>query len=280
MTFHALEVVTLGELARVALERNGRVATALREFPDAPYYDAGDEILWVGTNLRAMHPRAVITTSVPSNGSRLYFTTVPAIGWRPNLCVPHCTEEAIDSINRLHELLAELPARGFGVLHSGGQLSFPLNLAGARVHTLARAYTNDDPEAVLAASTALLGLGNGLTPSGDDLVGAALFSRRWLVRGDSRWSNVQRALTERIRSRTHGIGAALFCDLIAGQSFAPLHELASALSKGNLSDARRAMSTLIEIGHSSGWDMLTGFLIGVLGEGFAAHDSNDRLRFA
>ena len=58
------------------------------------------------------------------------------------------------------------------------------------------------------------------------------------------------------------MSAALFADLAAGRSFAPLHDLANALATRNDELALGAARTLVGIGHSSGWDMLFGFLIG------------------
>jgi hypothetical protein len=58
----------------------------------------------------------------------------------------------------------------------------------------------------------------------------------------------------------------LFRDLAAGQSFAPLHRLAAILAaEASQKQAIDAARALVAIGHSSGWDMLTGFIIGVTG---------------
>jgi len=93
-------------------------------------------------------------------------------------------------------------------------------------------------------------------------VGGAIFGRRLASRADPRWTGVGRKLSREIRSRSHAVSAALFSDLAAGRSFAPLHELASALAAADDEAARRAARSLVAIGHSSGWDMLAGFLIG------------------
>src|SRR3989442_421674 len=60
------------------------------------------------------------------------------------------------------------------------------------------------------------------------------------------------------RQRTHPISAALLGDLVAGDAYGPLHDLACALAAGTsaLEPARR----LTRLGHSSGWDLLAGFL--------------------
>jgi hypothetical protein len=152
--------------------------------------------------------------------------------------------------------------RGFGWLLVGGTPPFPLDFAIGRVQVLAAAYRSGDTEAVHRASRALLGLGSGLTPSGDDLVGGALFGRR-LVADDARpWRALGEHLAEEATRASHAISAALLADLAAGASFAPLHALADALAADDDAAARAAAGALVALGHSSGWDMLTGLLVG------------------
>ena len=129
-----------------------------------------------------------------------------------------------------------------------------------------------DTEAVYAAAVPLLGLGSGLTPSGDDLVGAALFMRRAMAETTverQRWQELAARLGEVAATRSHVIGAALFCDLATGQSFASLHRMADLLAVADHDGAIDAARELVAIGSSSGWDMLTGFVIAATGK--AAH---------
>ena len=117
----------------------------------------------------------------------------------------------------------------------------------------------------------MLGLGPGLTPSGDDYVGAAFFARRLFARAGAcdrgAWARAAAVVHARAGERTHPISAALLGDMLAGHGHAPLHDLARELGAdealaGPLDAARR----LVRIGHSSGWDMLAGFVAGI-GEG-------------
>ena len=61
------------------------------------------------------------------------------------------------------------------------------------------------------------------------------------------------------------ISVALLADLVAGASFESLHALADALAGDDAAAAIDAARSLAALGHSSGWDMLTGFVIGVTG---------------
>jgi hypothetical protein len=152
---------------------------------------------------------------------------------------------------------------------AGRSPAFPLAAAAPRVHRLARALRDADAGAVYAAALPLLGLGAGLTPSGDDLVGAALFARRASAGAQAdadAWNDLALRLADAARTRSHAIGAALFRDLAAGESFGPLHELALSLRAGAGRDAvLGAARAVVAIGHSSGWEMLAGFILGITG---------------
>jgi hypothetical protein len=265
---HGVAVVRIGEVARAALARAGSVARPLAGFADSPYFEAGREIIWVGTQRRALHPRAVIASSVPQRGLTLTFEGLPAEGWSPRLPVFEKGDAArvVDATAALRRaLLGESVPRGFGTLLAGRAPGFPLGPAVQRVEALANAYRRDDPGSVFTASVALLGLGTGLTPSGDDLAGAALFGRRCASPRDPGWEDIAQALSREAKVRSHAISAALFADLARGQSFAPLHQLAGALVSGRHGPALAAARELVAIGHSSGWDMLAGLLIGLTG---------------
>jgi hypothetical protein len=145
---------------------------------------------------------------------------------------------------------------------------------------LARALRDADAAAVYAAALPLLGLGPGLTPSGDDLVGGALFARQAsAISPDQadRWQVLASRLAAAAQTRSHAIGAALFRDLAHGESFAALHDLAAALRTDAPSDERLdAARAVVGIGHSSGWDMLAGFILGATGN-VASEDNQGSL---
>ena len=155
--------------------------------------------------------------------------------------------------------------RGFGALLAGHAVEFPLSIAAPRVHKLAAAYASDDADCVIDVTRALLGFGTGLTPSGDDLTGAALFGRRFVAPHRPEWIAAANTLSGAVETRSHAISAALFGDLARCTSFAPLHAFAVALANEDFEGAMHAAGTLTSIGHSSGWDMLTGIMIGITG---------------
>jgi hypothetical protein len=259
-------VLAIGAKARSALGASGGIAHPLAAFPHAPYFDAAGEIVWVGARLPAMHPRAIVTAVPVPRGETARFGALPGQSWTPAL--PRGGRTAIAACARLKANVASLgEPRGFGWLLAGRTPPFPLDLAVARVRALEAAYRSSDTEAVDPASRALLGLGGGLTPTGDDLVGGALFGRL-LVADDARpWRALGERLTVAALRASHVISAALLADLGAGASFAPLHELADALAAGDDGAAEAAARSLVALGHSSGWDMLAGVLIGAVQAG-------------
>ena len=261
-----LRIVAIGERARRALERSGGTARPLAAFAESPWYEAGRDIVWVGSRLPALHPRAVITESPPARGRELHFELIPRGAWSPHILkVDRSSRARIASgARKLQRTVASLGTpSGFGALLVRKAPQFPLDRAVPQVRALERAFTQDDPDSVVGGALPLLGLGAGLTPSGDDLVGGALFGRLLVSGAQAPWKVVGRRLSKEIRSRSHVVSAALFSDLVAGRTFAPLHDLAAALASGDDASAVAAARTLVAIGHSSGWDMLTGFLIGI-----------------
>ena len=65
-------------------------------------------------------------------------------------------------------------------------------------------------------------------------------------------------------ARTHPLSATLLGDLADGHSYASLHDLVQGLARETRAEARHAGRRLVRLGHSSGWDMLAGF-VGALG---------------
>jgi Protein of unknown function (DUF2877) len=163
---------------------------------------------------------------------------------------------------------------GFASRLVGAPLPAPLDRANAKIDALACACDADDEVAAAEIAASLLGLGPGLTPSGDDLVGGLFFARRLLTL-DGRdgsataraWNRAAVLTSQRARQATHPISAVLLGDLIDGEGWAPLHDLSTVLTM--VAPPREAVNEsagrLVAIGHTSGWDMLAGFLIGLLG---------------
>ncbi len=261
-----LRVTAVGSIAHAALVSCLGILRPLPAFPDSPYMLAGDEIVWLGAGSGVWHPRRILLANPrPArlcDGLKLGVDA--ATVWHAP-AVPGIERGQLASscaLIRTQVSALGVPA-GFGVLLAGAPLRFPLDLAGARLAALVDGIVRDDAVAFEAAAFSLLGLGLGLTPSGDDFVGACLFARR--MRGDAAaWHSAAVNLTRAAATRSNAISAALFGDLARGAAYAPLHDLAEAIN-GGAGEQLAAARALTAIGHSSGWDMLTGFMLGAAG---------------
>jgi hypothetical protein len=278
-------VTEIGWRAAAALARTGGSAHVLATLSRSAYLIAGDELVWLGPPGSTLHARAALAASASHASSPL--TTVPldvpteartlvtldtrgAWAWR----APSLTADA-DALRRnARALVAGLGGigtpEGFGLHLVGAPLPSLLETARPGLEALAAACEADDAAAAAESAAALLGLGPGLTPSGDDLVGGAFFARRLLVAVDDARAAAWRAAADKTvalaRERTHPISALLLADLAAGEGWAPLHGLAAALAAGASAEVvMDEAGRLTRIGQTSGWDLLTGFVVGLLG---------------
>lgn len=107
----------------------------------------------------------------------------------------------------------------------------------------------------------LAGLGNGLTPAGDDfLVGVALAVWAGLY-GNGQAERLTQ-LIETACPLTTLLSAAYLRSAAKGDCIAPWHTLFAALLLSDAEVTRMAAKSLMLVGHSSGADGLAGFLAG------------------
>jgi hypothetical protein len=169
-------------------------------------------------------------------------------------------------------------AQGFGqfipdiLSVSRNQSSFSTHtdaiLAFAQPHVLkmAHACLNHQLEETCRIADRLIGLGSGLTPSGDDFIGGLLFAHQVLRAAypDTVFGELAMPV-EIYRSRTHPISFTLLRDLANGHGIEPLHHiLNSLLSSKPIENIEYLISQLTQVGNSTGWDLLAGLLTGLL----------------
>jgi hypothetical protein len=152
-----------------------------------------------------------------------------------------------------------------------------LALAWLGIYEIAKACLLRDMPGLLQEANALVGLGEGLTPSGDDFLGGLLFCVNCIHRiypGFIHLDSSEQALfIESARKRTHLISFTLLKDMSDGKAVEPLHELILSILSDQPKESIRP-AALTQIGHSTGWDLLTGSLTGLLLT-FRSHDSID-----
>ncbi|MEO7403474.1 MAG: DUF2877 domain-containing protein [Burkholderiales bacterium] len=252
----------MGAIARDALITSGGVTSPIEGFEEAPYRLAGGSVIWLGANPRAMHPRMVVIDTLPAAGKTLHVLGYTIAAWTPPSTPATAGWRLAERAGALRAVLLTIePIRGFGNALANRELPFPLGLSMARLRALEHALVDGDEHAIERASIALLGVGTGLTPSGDDLVGGLLFATRLIEGGDV--TPLAERLVLAAQQRTHVISAALFADLAHGAGYGWLHDVAAVLvSDAPIAAAIEPARALTRVGHSSGWDMLTGFILG------------------
>ena len=264
----ATVVLAAGDIARRALIACGGVTRPVPGFTATSFRLAGTEIIWVGQSA-PLHPRVAL---VEGDRPQDLLDAKSAICYQPQT-VGGQGFSSIDCLKPLTRailgLLKYAKPGGFGGLLAAQPLEFPLSHRRDAACALARACADSDANAFISAASRLLGVGGGLTPSGDDFVGGALFARRFISGGSAaslRWQAGAIEILASATMRTHAISYALLSDLARGESYAPLHALSNALLQGDADATHSAMRDLVAIGHSSGWDMLAGFIAGATGK--------------
>jgi uncharacterized protein DUF2877 len=276
----------------------GRSGKVLAAFSKAIYLLTDDsELFWIASNASPMHRRALqISTRLPEAqaGSPFrvqdhHLTIVSDFTYDMNSAAlwdaPSIDQHHIDISDisaRIHTLFASLDlsqAKGFGnfipdILRLANNESIhpqmkssDLILVFARpyIMDMANACLENKPAQILQTADALIGLGAGLTPSGDDFIGGLLFCIDNLQEVYPELNLINPLLLEPYRSRTHLISFTLLKDLANGHAIAPLHHTINGLLGGeSLENIHLSVSQLTQVGHSTGWDLLTGLLTGLL----------------
>jgi hypothetical protein len=213
----------------------------------------------------------VLTPSAIPAGDVLGFDLDTARVWRPPP-LPSAIDGAvvIEGSRTLNDALDDLGTpRGLAAMLKAETSDIPDEMAGramAAIERLRIACAADNAVGALEAARPLLGLGQGLTPAGDDLLGGVFFARSLLARGgsadDDAWRQAGAALVAAARVETHPVSAALLADLVAMDSHEALYRLTRSLIDRQPRAALVAARDLVGIGSSSGWDILGGFLLG------------------
>src|SRR5262249_38359908 len=190
----------------------GGTARVLAPLSASIYLDAGGTLVWLGRSDGLRHPRAMLARREPTveddairfKGDAIRFDVTALHPWRPRsgrradgTALARGAQTLVASLRR-----PGCPSPlGLGTLLVGEAPAFPLDRAVRPVPEAAPACDHAAPAAAMVAADPLLGLGPGLTPSGDDFVGGVLFARcvREPARAD--WSFVAARVVERARTR-------------------------------------------------------------------------------
>lgn len=160
---------------------------------------------------------------------------------------------------RLHR--TDLIADDLFQRNTGSQLSQRIS---APVMQLTSATEQFNVKTTITAALKMVGLGPGVTPSGDDIL-IGFLAGLWSLAGKNqpRLSFIQSfgsALLS-IATQTNEISRTYLYHATQGQFSSSLSNLAAAIRWGN--DVEQAVQFAMRVGHSSGMDSVTGLLIGL-----------------
>ncbi len=133
------------------------------------------------------------------------------------------------------------------------------DLALPALVTLSKGFARGDRTLISRAAGALVGLGPGLTPSGDDiLVGALLAAAVWPTPAREA---IRDAIAAVVPGRTTRISAAYLDAAARGEASEAWHTLLAVLPDPEPAPVIGAARRLMAFGETSGSDMLAGFVL-------------------
>lgn len=116
------------------------------------------------------------------------------------------------------------------------------------------------PASPFPAAERLLGLGPGLTPSGDDFVGGILVALHSF--GHARLAEQLGAgALPLARRRTNAVSYAHLACAAGGEGSAALHGTLETLARPGAPGLERCLGAIDAVGHTSGWDALAGAVL-------------------
>ena len=230
-----------GRFAREALEGGDGEVCALfrRSFylrcPGERYACVGDPSVGNGP-LNVLVAELVL----PRLGERVGVSFSQARAWQPPPPVPD--QPQLEKLRTA--AMDRIPAEGLGCLVIGKHNGLSGHAQPA-LDALERWLVGN---ALAEEAAQLIGLGPGLTPSGDDYLGGMLVALRRTGRS-MQAEGLWRWLQPRLKERTSAISAAHLAAASAGEGHEALHAVL---------DGRLDLDALDAVGHTSGWDALAG----------------------
>lgn len=261
-----------------------------------------DQLFWMVNESVPMHARSIqLAGELPDllpgdpfqvKGRALAFpagiwvNAANADAWKPHELPSDCRftpNEIYKKSRRLYSHLLGIPRTGFGrfiehILALAGRGNLPgtpqfsdhvLQSAWPAVLAIAQASICRDLVAILPQMKNTIGLGEGLTPSGDDFLGGLFFGLHALNELSLIEPGLDMDIVEKelglIADRTNLISSTVLKDLVRGQGLETIHDLFRLLVAEESSEpAFQVARRLASIGHSTGWDVMTGLLVGLL----------------
>lgn len=126
-------------------------------------------------------------------------------------------------------------------------------------NSLASALANADLPSSLFAAKQLAGLGQGLTPSGDDFLMGALHAA-WIIHPHEIVSDIAQKIAETAAPLTTSLSAAWLRSAGRGEAGELWHQFFDALVSGDEIRINESVENILAVGETSGADALAGFV--------------------
>ena len=225
---------------------------------------------WISSGLR-LDAKVNVSGAIMSVGERFAFDMLEAVAWRPD------PVSLSWSVATLRHGLASFREACTGWAPLGGLGSFihpvagPFNdrsvcrfaqipIAGLNNSLLSLFRESEGGiEAALQSIRSLIGLGPGLTPSGDDFIGGIMIALHSLGApeiGRRLWTPARRWAVE----AGNPVSLAHLDAASEGLGSAGIHRALAAIMEGRPEAVGKALAGIDGIGHSSGWDAMAGIV--------------------
>lgn len=151
---------------------------------------------------------------------------------------------------------------GLGPLLGGAAAGDAFSRAAtARVDALRAALTTRDAGAAALEAHGLIGLGVGLTPSGDDLLVGLLAALE--ATDNPMRAGLAQSIAAEARARTTAIGCMALWHAARGEFAERLHDVLIAIGRDDADTTERAIARATAYGATSGVDTLVGLFLGL-----------------
>ncbi|MDP6884923.1 MAG: DUF2877 domain-containing protein [Rhodospirillales bacterium] len=226
---------------------------------------------WSASGLR-LDDRVSVGRDCVGVGNRFSFPFSDAVAWSPDPVSPSWRiRDLRRGIKAFREAARDLvPKEGLGPFLNPefrpGRSQFVCRIANAPIAELRRRLVTvfGDPGQRIMKEwrgvDSLAGLGPGLTPSGDDLIGGMMIALHGLGESDvcgQLWGTVRRCAD----TMTNAISRAHLEAAAQGQGSATIHRALSAILAGQPEAVRDTLPAIDRIGHTSGWDAMAGVIV-------------------
>jgi len=269
---------------------NGRVAAVFRSSfyveTDAGFVCIGNESLepsplslvtkapagtdWSASGLRR-NAKIHLSREAISVGNRFLFLLCGAVGWSP-APIPK-SWNIIDLERGLNSFrdasLSHLPEEGLGRFLMPGfspeadeavSRTAQIPIAKAQRWLVAAMWCPNKGGQDLRWVYPLIGLGPGLTPSGDDFIGGVMIALHSLGEAgacERLWVQAHRCA----KQASNPISRVHLCAASQGQAGAGVHRALAAIMEGQEQAICESLAGIGRIGHTSGWDAMAGVVI-------------------